>query len=294
MRRIIGGLAAVCTLLLLQACSAIKLGYNNGTELAYFWLDGYVDFREDQSPRMRDELTKLLAWHRADELPKLADLLQRVQRLATGDVTPGQVCGVYTEARERFEATSRRADPAMVWLAMSLSAEQLKHIDRQLKKADDKFRRETQDLTPPERVERRVKSNVERAEEFYGKLEDKQVNLLRNALETSSTKPELNQSERQRRRADFAQTLQMASGQTASSIANKPNPAEVQTILRAYQERLARSPNGEYRTYSEKLTQESCATFAALHNSASKEQRERAVRRLAAYERDARELHSQR
>ena len=293
-RRIIGGLAAVSALLLLQACSAIKLGYNNGTELAYFWLDGYVDFRDDQNPRLREELGKLLAWHRSEELPKLAELLQKVQRLAANDVMPSQICAVYADARERFDATTRRADPAAVWLAMSLSADQLKRIDRQLKKADDKFRKDTQDLTPVERMDRRVKSNVERAEEFYGRLDDKQVALLRGAMEAATSNPELNQLERQRRQADFAQTLRMASGQTTLANTNKPGPAEVLTLLRGYLERLAKPLNAEYRAYSDKITQESCATFASLHNSTSKEQRDRAVRRLAAYERDARELHAQR
>ena len=293
-RRIIGGLAAVSALLLLQACSAIKLGYNNGTELAYFWLDGYVDFRDDQNPRLREELGKLLAWHRSEELPKLAELLQKVQRLAANDVMPSQICAVYADARERFDATTRRADPAAVWLAMSLSADQLKRIDRQLKKADDKFRKDTQDLTPVERMDRRVKSNVERAEEFYGRLDDKQVALLRSAMEAATSNPELNQLERQRRQADFAQTLRMASGQTTLANTNKPGPAEVLTLLRGYLERLAKPLNAEYRAYSDKITQESCATFATLHNSTSKEQRDRAVRRLAAYERDARELHAQR
>ena len=293
-RRIIGGLAAVSALLLLQACSAIKLGYNNGTELAYFWLDGYVDFRDDQNPRLREELGKLLAWHRSEELPKLAELLQKVQRLAANDVMPSQICAVYADARERFDATTRRADPAAVWLAMSLSADQLKRIDRQLKKADDKFRKDTQDLTPVERMDRRVKSNVERAEEFYGRLDDKQVTLLRGAMEAATSNPELNQLERQRRQADFAQTLRMASGQTTLANTNKPGPAEVLTLLRGYLERLAKPLNAEYRAYSDKITQESCATFATLHNSTSKEQRDRAVRRLAAYERDARELHAQR
>ena len=293
-RRIIGALAAVLAVLLLQACSAIKLGYNSGTELAYFWLDGYVDFRDDQSPRVREELAKLLAWHRAEELPKLAELLQKVQRLAANDVTPGQICAIYTDARERFDATTRRADPSAVWLAMSLSADQLKHIDRQLKKADDKFRKDTQDLTPAERMDRRVKSNVERAEEFYGRLDDKQVTLLRGAMEAATSKPELNLAERQRRQADFSQTLRLASGQSLPASGNKPSPAEVLPLLHGYLERLAKPPNAEYRAYSDKITQESCATFASLHNSTSKEQRDRAVRRLAAYERDARELHAQR
>ena len=292
--RIIGGLAAVAALLLVQGCSAIKLGYNNGTELAYFWLDGYADFREEQSPRVREELTKLLAWHRADELPKLAELLQKVQRLASADIAPGQICAIYADVRERFDATTRRAEPAAVWLSMGLSADQLRHIDRQVKKADDKYRRDNLDLTPAERMDRRTKTNVERAEEFYGKLDDKQVAVLRQAMENSISRPEFNQTERQRRQADFAQTLRVVSGQSTQSNGAKPSAAEVQVLLRAYLDRMARSPNLEYRAYSDKLTQESCATFASLHNSTSKEQRDRAARRLAAYERDVRELNAQR
>ena len=39
---------------------------------------------------------------------------------------------------------------------------------------------------------------------------------------------------------------------------------------------------------------DNCRAFAQLHNSTTAEQRERAGRRLAAYERDARELAAQR
>ena len=58
--------------------------------------------------------------------------------------------------------------------------------------------------------------------------------------------------------------------------------------------RANQSPNPAYRAYSDKLTQESCVSFSLLHYSTTPEQRARAVRRLAAYERDARELGSQR
>ena len=38
------------SLLLLSGCSALRLGYNNGPQLAWWWLDNYVDFSSEQAP----------------------------------------------------------------------------------------------------------------------------------------------------------------------------------------------------------------------------------------------------
>lgn len=284
--RIIGWLVALTAFTLLQACSAVKLAYNNAPEFAFWWLDAYVDFNDSQSPLVRTELARLLQWHRTDELPKIADLLQKVQRLAVSDIAPAQVCAVYADARERYNAVVTQAEPAAVTLAMSLKPEQIKHIQSKFNKGNEEYRREWMGLSPAERLEKRLKSNVERAEEFYGKLEDRQVAILKTALEASTFDSTLGFAERQRRQQDFFQTLKSASG--------KSNQTEVLMSLRGYMDRAVNSPNLAYRTYSDRLAQESCASFSLLHGTTTAEQRTRAVRRLAAYERDARELSLQR
>ncbi len=291
-KRIAGGLLAAFALVLMQGCSAIKLAYNNAPEFGYWWLDGYVDFQSDQSFRAREELNKLLAWHRAEELPKIAELLRKIQPLAVADVTASQVCALFEESRGRYEAVTRQAEPAAVWLVMGLQPGQLTRIESKFSKINDQWRKDWLQLTPAERFEKRLKSNTERAEEFYGKLEDRQVAALRGALEASQFDAAMNMTERQRRQQDLLQTLRRASGAVAGSA--KPAASEVLAQLRAYRERVTRSPNTAYQAYSDKLTQESCASFAALHNSTSADQRKRAVGRIAAYERDARELNSQR
>ncbi len=291
-KRIALWLAAALLLSLLQACSAIKLAYNNAPEFAYWWLDGYVDFQSDQSFRAREELNKLLAWHRAEELPKIAELLRKIQPLAVADLAPAQVCALFDESRGRYEAVTRQAETAAVWLVMGLQASQLAHIESKFSKINDQWRKDWLQLTAAERFEKRLKSNTERAEEFYGKLEDRQVAALRSALEASQFDATMNMNERQRRQQDLMQTLRRASGSAPGN--GKSTSAEVLAQLRAYRERVARSPNSAYQAYSDKLTQESCASFALLHNSTTPEQRRRAVGRIAAYERDARELNSQR
>ena len=291
-KRIIGWLFAAFALLLLPACSTIKLAYNNAPEFGYWWLDGYVDFQSDQSARAREELGKLLAWHRAEELPKLAELLQKIQRMASTGIAPAQVCAMFDETRERYNAVTHQAEAGAVWLVQSLKPDQLAHMEAKFSKINDLWRKDWLQLTAAERLDKRLKSNTERAEEFYGKLEDKQVAALRGALEASQFDATQNMTERLRRQQDLMQTLRRASGAVAGSA--QPAAPEVLAQLRAYRDRVSRSPNAAYQAYSDKLTKESCASFAVLHNSTTSEQRRRAVARLAAYERDVRELNSQR
>jgi hypothetical protein len=61
-----------------------------------------------------------------------------------------------------------------------------------------------------------------------------------------------------------------------------------QSAVQAQMQRML-EPTG-HDGYGERLMQEACTSFSAVHNAATPGQRERAVRRLAAYERDAREL----
>ena len=293
LRRIIGLLLGLGALLLLQACSAIKLAYNNAPQFGYFWLDGYVDFRDDQSAKTKDELDKLLAWHRAEELPKLADLLKKAQKLSAGDLTAQQVCGVYDEVRERINATVLGAEQAALWLAGNLSAAQISFLAAKLRKNSEQWRKDWQAIPQKERFEKRLKNNLERAEDFYGKLDEAQVNVLKNAMATSHYDPALSDAERQRRQLDLLLTLRQLSGNLPTGAA-KPAPGEALALFRAYVTRVNHSPNAAFNSYAEKVNQESCAAMAQLHNTATPAQRDRALRRLGGYELSLRELAAQR
>jgi hypothetical protein len=61
-------------------------------------------------------------------------------------------------------------------------------------------------------------------------------------------------------------------------------------MLRGWFERTAAPADPAYRAWQEALVQEGCRTFAAVHQSTTAAQREQAVRRLRAYQRDLREL----
>lgn len=281
--RIIGLLALAAAL---AACSAVKLAYNNMGEVAFWWLDGYLDFSDEQAPRVREDLARLHLWHRSRELPRVAEILRGMEELAFGDISPAQACAVVQHVRERLNATAEQAEPAAVTLAMDLAPAQLQHLERKYAMNNDRYRKDWLRITAAERAEKRFKQFLERSEDVYGELDGPQRAVLRRQLEHSIFDAERILAERRRRQVDALQTLRKLAGQ--------PVPfGEARGLLRGYYARLQTPPDAEQRRYQQALIDESCRVFSNLHNSTSTAQREMAVRRLRAYQRDLRELAAQ-
>lgn len=280
MARIIGVLLAAAAL---GACSAIKLAYNNLPTVSYWRLDAYLDFNGAQTPKVRDELEQLLAWHRQNELPRIASLLQEAQALAPGEVTPAQVCAMTDRIRERLLAVTERAEPAGTELALSLSESQLQQLERKYAKINAEYRKGWLERTPAQVQEKRYDRALDRAEDFYGRLTDEQRDLLKQQAAQSVFDPRLTDAERRRRQQDALAVLR-------GFVAGKPSPAEARAALHDYIQRIAEPPPGPWRDQQQALLQEGCRNTAALHNSTTASQRAQAVRRLQAYQEDLRQL----
>lgn len=281
--RIIGLLLA----LLLSGCSAIRLGYNQAPELGYWWLDSYFDFTEAQTSRVRGDLASLQAWHRSNELPIYLGLLDKVQRLTPTNVAPEQLCDLYAELLPRLTVTAEQAEPTLSAVTLLLKPEQLAHLARQLDKRSETWREEWLDGTPGERRARQVKRLVDRAEGLYGRLDAAQRAALREAVAASQYDAELSYRESQRRHTDTLQTLRLIQ---SGGLGAERNRLEARGLL----DRAVNSPDPIYRNQQNKLRQENCRTFAALHNSTTPSQRSKALETLKGYEADLRALMPQR
>ncbi len=281
--RIIGLLLA----LLLSGCSAVRLGYNQAPELGYWWLDSYFDFTETQTSRVRTDLATLQAWHRSNELPIYLGLLDKVQRLTPANVTPDQLCELYTEFLPRLSVTVDQAEPTLSAVTLMLKPEQLAHLARQLDKRNETWREEWLDGTPGERRARHVKRLVDRAESLYGRLDAAQRAGLRESVATSQYDAELSYRESQRRHTDTLQTLRLIQ---SGGLGAERNRLEARGLL----DRSINSPDPIYRSHQNKLIQENCRTYAALHNSTTTSQRSKALETLKGYETDLRALMAQR
>ena len=276
------------TLVALQACSTIKLGYNSAPGLGYWWLDGYLDVNELQSVRLREDLDQLQQWHRNSELPQYADLLQRAQGLMAGTaVTPVQACAFVAEAQQQIDDMLARAEPAAVQLVLSMTPTQLEVLEAKYTKSNAEFRKQWLRPSADEMRKKRFEKALDRAESIYGRLDDSQRAMLRQQVDTSSFDPQFTNTERLRRQQDTVQTLSRVLGRNNT-------PEKTAQALRGLAERYRRSPVPQYLAYQQRQIDEGCQGFAAAHNAATPAQRDHAVKRLKAYERDLRDLAAQR
>lgn len=278
-------LGLFCVVLMLSACSALKITYNNAPGLVGWWLDDYLDFTAEQQEILRPQLDKLHAWHRQHELPEYVALLEQMQAMAPNDVAAEDACLVLSAMFTRIEALNTQFEPMVAALAPGLSAEQISHLQQQLEESNEEWREEWMDGSDEERKGYRVKQAIKRAEMFYGDLEAGQVDIIRARTAVSSFDPETSYAERLRRQQDAVQTLsQLRQGLPAG---------QANTEIHQFFLRMADSPNPAYRKYLAIVIAESCATTAALHNSTTAEQRALAVEKLRDYAADLRLLAKQ-
>ncbi len=268
---------------LLGACSAIKIAYNQAPDLAYWWLDGYVDFNDQQSPVVREQLAGLMAWHRQSELPKVASLLQKSQGMMANNVTSAQACDVFNEITILVDSVVDKALPNVAELAPTITAQQLAAMQKKQQKTNAEFTKNYVSASPAERNAKRLKDAISRSERFYGKLEAAQIAVIERTIQSSTFDAALSLKERVQRQKDGIDLMR-----TLSS--SKPATPVVQTSLRSYIARSLNSPDAAYRTYAQTMVREGCESFAAVHASTTPAQRANAVQTLKNYELDVRTL----
>ncbi|WP_291013974.1 DUF6279 family lipoprotein [Hydrogenophaga sp.] len=284
--------------LVLVACSATRVAYNQAPNFAYWRIDGFVDFTDTQSPQARQELDRFFAWHRRAELPLYAERLAQWQALALKDITPEQACTEFEAVRDSLRRMTEQGLEPLTALALQLGPQQLEHLKRHQAKGDETFEKDFVRGSPAQRLDRRMDRAIDRYETLYGALNAGQRDLLQAGLQRSPWDPQRSFAERQRRQAALLQTIrdiQASHGAAFSSTANgarKPPPQAVAAV-RTWSQRLLDSPTPGYAAYSASLVREGCAQFAQLHNSTSPEQRAHAVGVLKGYEADMRALVAQ-
>jgi hypothetical protein len=271
------------TLLLLQGCSAIKLGYQQLPTLSYWWLESTVSFSGTQSAAAKEAIDKLYQWHRREELPGYGEMLLRISQTSAGPLQAEQVCSVVTEAQSRLDTLMRQAVVHAAPVALALGPRQLSHIARHWENKNEEWEKEWLQGDAQARLERRVDKAVNRFNSFYGDLSPAQISLVRAQLAQSPWTAEWGRRDRQRRQQDLLSTLQRLaqSGMT---------PAQAEAQLWGVWQRWLAPPDVNQRAVLQSLSQRACENLAQLHNTTTPDQRTRVARRLRAYERDILDL----
>lgn len=267
----------------LAGCSALRIAYGTAPDLVYWWLDGYVDFNDSQTPRVREAIRQWFVWHRRTQLPDYAAQLARAKVEVLADTTPARVCEWQVEAIKRARTAFDRIAPSVAELMLTVTPEQIRHIDQRYAKFNDEFRDDYLQPDPRKRADENFKRTLDRAEMLYGRLDDAQRKVITEGLARSPFDADVWFAERRQRQLDVLQMLRKLTAEKASR-------EQALVALNDYVDRLEHSPREAYRRYSERLAEFNCGFAANLHNATTASQRRTAADRLSGWEGDLRAI----
>lgn len=280
---LMGGLLAA----LLLGCSTTRLAYNNAHELAWWWLTDYLEFTGAQRPAMRQGLVQVHAWHRRQQLPGYADMLERWQGLMPGNLSAAQVCSLVDEVVDKLEDLAgavEALEPAALQVLASLGPPQLAELERRLAKSNRDYREKYLEVTPRELAAERLKQGLSRAENLYGHLHAEQKRALQEALARSPWDVRASYERRLRRQQALLQSLRAMQGAAPEQVRARLKPLMALGIDGA---------DAADRAASQEFRRAACPVLAELHNSTTPAQRSHAVDTLRRYAGDLRHLAQQ-
>ena len=268
---------------LLVGCSAVRLTYNQGPVLAYWWLDAYADFSSEQSPRVKAALADWFAWHRATQLPEYAQALVALQALAVDKVTPTQICSTVQAWQQRGQRAFEHAVPALAAQVRSMTPEQIRQVERRQAKKHAEAEADYLQSVPAARQKASLKRAMDRAETAYGTLDSAQRQRLAADLAASPFNPDTWLAERQRRNSEILRSLRQWQ-------AERSDADSVQAGLRRLGAEVLQAPSADYKAYADAVMDANCSLAANLHNSTSTAQRQHLLAKVKGWEGDVRAL----
>jgi hypothetical protein len=284
--------ATLCLALLVGGCSvALKLTYNQGPTLLYWWLDGYVDFNEEQAPRVKQQIEQWFRWNRRTQLSDYAEMFERAGAQVLDPVmTPQQMCAWATEARNRLLMAYEQAIPAFADIALTLTPEQIANIEKRFDKNDRKFRDEFLGPRRDDRLKAQAKRVVERTELIYGSIDGAQHERIMQGISASPYDPEAWLAERRLIQQEMLQGLRSLQGVQPG---DSQGLARAKQLLREFARHVEHSPRDAYRQYHQRVWDYNCAFAAQIHNATTPAQRKYATGKFKRWEDDVRSLIAQ-
>ncbi len=169
--------AVVLTLLLGSGCG-VKLAYNNLDKLTRWAMSDYVDLTPEQRAYFDAEVARLLYWHRTEQLPQYAALLERISVEFTDGADLEELEAVFEEIFAWYYEIEARGVPMGVELMLSLSDEQLARLPPRLEKDNRELEEDEAGLTPAETHARWLDEFAGGFGRFSGRLNAEQIAYL--------------------------------------------------------------------------------------------------------------------
>jgi hypothetical protein len=284
-RAFLARVTLVLLAILLTGCSALRLGYANGDTFVYWWLDGYVDFTDEQKPWVKAHIDRLFDWHRKTQLRDYAQLFGQVQqRLQRGAAQPAEIRGDFDAVRKRAATVLEKSLPELTDLALSIEPGQIARLEHKFASNNEKYRREYLQGNVDDRQRLRFKKVMKQAEYWFGNFSDEQEARIRKASDARPLDNDIWMEERLRRQQVMVQMLRKIH-------AEKPAREVVSKMIRDFIDHSFENfTYAEHKAFFDGSSEGMAQMIATIINVATPEQKAHAVKRLQKLIEDCHEL----
>jgi len=160
--------------LVLAACSTVRLAYNNVDSVIRFMAPDYVEFDDVQFAQFRTRLEALHQWHRSRELPVYVALLQTAGDKVAKGVAAEDVTWAIAAVRSRYRMLAARAAEDAAPLLAQLTDAQIAGIEKNLAEKNAKIFKERLEGDEKRLQKRRADRLLGHFSEMTGKLNSAQ------------------------------------------------------------------------------------------------------------------------
>ena len=253
----------------------MRFAYDNADTYLRWRASSYLDLEGAMADELDDGITAFMAWHRASALPKYVTLVDdAAQRFARGLAPADLVWGydsVQVQARESLRAAAERIAP----LLDRLTPQQISHLERRLADDNRRFARENLRGGDRQRRKRRTERNVERLEDWVGRLSQAQIDRVAQYSERAPLLDEMRSRDHRRLQGEFLALLRAK---------------EARKRLADFVTHYERGREPAYAAALEAARREYFAMVLDLDKSLTREQRARGLGELRRYADDFRIL----
>ena len=282
--RTLSRLFLIALMTVLAACSSLRLAYNNGDTLLYWWLDGYVDLNSDQKGFVQKEIDKLFSWHRKTQLNDYIQILQTTQKQLAGNPTAADLQTTFDDVKDRTQKLLLRAAPELAELATSLEPEQIDTLEKKFASNLDDFRKKNMKGDKEAQQKFRYKKSMEQFELWFGNFSSEQEAQIRQASDARPLNNEIWLNERKRRQNAILTLVRKVQQEKLSKEATIPL---INKLIKDSFNRLENSENKQFFEESEKGSLQLILTVIKI---ATPEQKAHAQKRMQGWINDFRSL----
>ena len=260
---------ALLTLMLVvvAGCSSLRLAYNNGDTVLYWWLNAYVDLDRDQKGWVREDIDKLFDWHRKTQLKDYVEILRKGQKQVQGNPTQADLMADYSEIKSRTQSLLLKAAPDLADLARSLKPEQIAQMEKKFKSNNDDYRKKFLTGDQEKRQQLRYKKSMEQFELWFGSFSSEQEALIRKASDARPLDNEIWLDERSRRQRNVLALVQKVQNE---KLGKEATVALINTLIKDSFDRLEHSDRKAFFDAFENSTAQMILTVIKIATPAQK------------------------